>query len=278
MTDSNDARDPPRPDRAPRSPGPAQSATTRLLAIETIGTTGSVAALAGGEVLRERALDPKQRSAQSLAPGIRQLLADVGWRALELEAVAVVVGPGSFTGLRVGVTTAKTLAYAAGAAVIGVGSLEAIAGHAAILDAARLWTVIDAGRAQQFAACFERDAVVEAGELAGDLPGDNPLKAALARLAGWHTLHAPAIVDNEALLRRLQPGDAIAGPGVVKLAAALPVGVLSVEEGAPWPRAGVVGQLGGLMLAAGGASDPFALAPNYLRDSAAEEKWRAKGL
>ena len=72
----------------------------RILAIETSGTTGSLAALAGEEIVASVSLDPALRSARALAPGIRDLLAQVGWRPADIELVAVTIGPGSFTGLR----------------------------------------------------------------------------------------------------------------------------------------------------------------------------------
>ena len=76
------------------------------------------------------ALDPARRSARTLAPGIRHLLADAGWTPRDVALVAVSIGPGSFTGLRLGVMTAKAFAYAVGAPVLGIGTLEVIAAHA----------------------------------------------------------------------------------------------------------------------------------------------------
>ena len=99
----------------------------RVLAIETVGMTGSVAVLSGDEVLVERRLDTERRSAQTLAPAIQDLLAEVGWRPADLELVAVAQGPGSFTGLRIGITTAKGLAYVLGCRLLGVNTLRAIA-------------------------------------------------------------------------------------------------------------------------------------------------------
>ena len=76
-------------------------------------------------LLAELSLDHTQRSAQSLAPAIEALLTQVGWLPRDVQLVAVSVGPGSFTGLRVGVTTAKVFAYAVGAEVLGIDTLEA---------------------------------------------------------------------------------------------------------------------------------------------------------
>lgn len=99
----------------------------RILALETTDRIGSVAALSGSNPLLQLALHSGQRSAQALAPAVRDLLEQVGWMPDEVELVAVSVGPGSFTGLRVGVTMAKVFAYAVGAEVLGINTLEAIA-------------------------------------------------------------------------------------------------------------------------------------------------------
>jgi len=86
----------------------------RILALETSDTAGSAALLDGERLLAEKLLAQGQRSARALAPAVRELLTDAGWQPKDVELVAVTVGPGSFTGLRVGVTTAKAFAYAAG--------------------------------------------------------------------------------------------------------------------------------------------------------------------
>ncbi len=100
---------------------------TKLLAIETTGLQGSVACADKGELLACELLRPDQRSAQSLVPAIDKILKSQGWSPTDLNGIAVAIGPGSFTGLRVGVATGKVLAWACGAALYGVDSLEAAA-------------------------------------------------------------------------------------------------------------------------------------------------------
>ena len=99
----------------------------KILALETTDAQGSVALCVGGEILTSRRLDAERRSAQTLAPTIKETLTEFGWAPQDVDAVAVAVGPGSFTGLRVGVATAKMFAWAVGAKMIGVDALEAIA-------------------------------------------------------------------------------------------------------------------------------------------------------
>ena len=99
----------------------------KILALETTDAQGSVALCVGGEILTSRRLETERRSAQTLAPTIQETLTEFGWAPQDVDAVAVAVGPGSFTGLRVGVATAKMFAWAVGAKIVGVDALEAIA-------------------------------------------------------------------------------------------------------------------------------------------------------
>lgn len=239
-----------------------------ILAIETIGASGSVTALRHDVLLAEHPLRPDQRSAQSLASALKGLLDEVGWKPRDVTLVAALAGPGSFTGLRVGITTAKMFAFAVDAEVAGIGSLEICAAQALGVEAPRLWTVIDAGRQQQFAASFVKrpTSPPEAGTTAH----------ALGLLAGWFTEREPAIVDNAALGKCLQAGDAIAGPGLTTLAQLIPPQVHMLDAESWTPRAATVGRLAALRCQHGGRDDLLTLVPNYLRHSAAEEKWLAR--
>ena len=99
---------------------------SRLLALETTDLTGSVALFEQGKVLAVRFLDPEQRSAQSLAPAIQSILREFSWKPSDVDVVATTVGPGSFTGLRVGVAAAKMFAWSVGARIVGVDTLDAV--------------------------------------------------------------------------------------------------------------------------------------------------------
>jgi tRNA threonylcarbamoyl adenosine modification protein YeaZ len=123
----------------------------------------------GVEVLAERAVPSGNRHAELLTPAIRDVLADAGMRMGDLQAVVTGLGPGPFTGLRVGVVTAAALADARGLPVVGVCSLDAIGSGARTV-------VTDARRKEIYWAAYAEDgsrtdgpAVVRPEELG--LPG-----------------------------------------------------------------------------------------------------------
>lgn len=222
----------------------------RILALETSGRSGSVAALVDNNLLTQMELDPGERSAGALAPAVRQALAQSGWPPRSIQLVAVTIGPGSFTGLRIGVTTAKLLAYAAGAECLGINTLDAIAAQVPTeIESGRIVAAIDAGRGELFVKRFIR-------ETAGS----------------WTPEGDAAIEAIDAWLARLAAKDAVTGPAIAMLADRLPSDVLVVESRLWQPMAATVGRLAALRYAAGERGDAWKLAPFYLRRSAAEEK------
>ncbi len=221
----------------------------KILALETTETLGSVAVMLDGNLFSEMDLDRKQRSAQSLAPAIGALLDRVGWRAAEVQLVAVSRGPGSFTGLRVGITAAKVFAYAVGAEVLGVDTLEAIAA-AAPREVSAVSVGVDAQRGQVAARHFTR------------CPD------------GWFAPAGPEmLLDIDVWLGGLPPDAVPTGPVLRKLGDRLPVGVRSLAPEC-WPaRASMIAQLAARDYARGRRDDLWTLLPHYCRQSAAEEKW-----
>jgi len=194
-------------------------------------------------------LDPALRSARALAPGIRDLLAQVNWRPADVELVAVAIGPGSFTGLRLGVMTAKAFAYAVGAKIVGVDTLATIAAQAPP-DALRVATVVDAQRGDVYCAKFTRD------QPAGPLTRTTPI----------------AIAAADAWLAELDTGTTIIGPALAKFAPQNPALSTLAPREAWFPDAATVGRLAAQRAATGEVDDAWQLAPLYLRRSAAEEK------
>ncbi len=220
----------------------------RILAIETVDRTGSVAALEGPTLLEERRLEAGRRSGQSLAPAIAALLSQVGWRAADVELLAVASGPGSFTGLRIGITTAKTFAYAAPCELVGVPTLLAIASRIAP-DVQRVWVVLDAQRGELFAAEFARTA-----------------EGQLSEMTATH------VVPAGEWLASLAPGAVGTGPGLERFAERLPEGVIAATPSLWGPTAAAVGKMGLALYWAGQRTTALDLVPRYFRRAAAEEK------
>lgn len=224
----------------------------RILALETSGRQGSVALLTdNGNVARvigQVILGDKERTAQVLAPAMKKLLASAGCSPKSIELVAVTIGPGSFTGLRIGVTTAKAFAYSVGAEVVAVNTLDVLAAQAPTAPEP-VWAILDAQRQELFAACY-------AAETEDSI----------------NTIHKTKIIPQDAWLASLQAADRVTGLALKRLAARLPAGVVAMPEDLWQPLAATVGQLAWRAYQSGQRDDLWKLAPNYYRASAAEEK------
>ena len=219
------------------------------LAIETSSLYGSVAVLdadSDGQAITELLLRQDQRSAQSLAPAIQQVLQQAQRQLSDVELIAVTAGPGSFTGLRVGVTMAKTLAYACQAEVLGVNTLETIAMQAP-LEHGLVTAVMDAQRHQLFAATYQKD-------------GDTLVETVPTQ-----------IVDVDGWESSLTEGRCVTGTGLRRLS--LQRSDLTQMEETSWaPRASTVGRLARAKFSQGARASCWELLPEYFRKSAAEEK------
>jgi tRNA threonylcarbamoyladenosine biosynthesis protein TsaB len=109
-----------------------------LLAIDTATSAITVALHDGDRLLAESTMLDARRHGEYLAPGIADVLAEAGRTPAEVTAVVAGTGPGPFTGLRIGLVTARTFAFARGIPVFGVCSLDALAHQAWVEDAATL--------------------------------------------------------------------------------------------------------------------------------------------
>lgn len=129
------------------------------LAFDTATPAPSLAVLRDGATVAERVLDPEVGAGRRVAEEIHRLLTDVGISVRDLGEIVVGVGPGGFTGLRIGIATALGLGQALSIPVRGVASLEALAlgilVHAP--EGAIVVPVIDAKRQEVFAAAYRGD-------------------------------------------------------------------------------------------------------------------------
>jgi tRNA threonylcarbamoyladenosine biosynthesis protein TsaB len=240
-----------------------------ILALETTALTGTVAASEDANVLLELNLDPRQRSAQSLAPAIAKLLQQVGWKPQDVDLVAVTVGPGSFTGLRVGVTTAKTFAYAVEAKILGIDTFETIA-----------MGISESRWGKEQSGLYSVPVSKNALHIALDAQrGDLITQTFLPSPSGWFHLEGDQnLLHTETWLHKLPPGSIIAGPVLGKLKARISEQVTVLPEALWHPHARHVALLAARDYAGGRRDDLWRLAPRYSRRSAAEEKWDAAGL
>jgi tRNA threonylcarbamoyladenosine biosynthesis protein TsaB len=229
-----------------------------ILAFDTSGIAGSVALLDDDRVVGEVTLDGQRRSAQTLAPAIDELLQRHLVRPAQLRLIAVTIGPGSFTGLRVGVTAAKSLAYAVNADVIAVSTLETIAqGIPCDLvgdSKAEIHAILDAQRNELFVGRFR-----SAG-------------SATPESVNFERIAEDEIVPIERWLNGLPAGTLVTGPGLRKLADRLTAGIVAAPPERWEPRSSVVGRLAWRKYQSGHRDDLWTLAPVYLRPSYAEEK------
>lgn len=198
-------------------------------------------------------LDPSQRSAKVLIPALQQLLAASKIKASEIGTVAVAVGPGSFTGLRIGITAAKTIAYATGAKLVATSTLDVLALQTEGGAGSRVWAALDAQRGDLFVACYAANDWKALGE--SDLT---------------------QLLAGDTWLAKLETGDTVIGPIVDRFADRLPPGIAMAKATQCQPQARTVAKLGLELAERGQLSDPFQLVPRYHRLSAAEEKARAK--
>jgi len=122
----------------------------RFLLIDTCGVAGSVAVADTDAVPMICAAEslPGRSSSERLVPVVRSLMAERGWRLTDLSAIAVVYGPGSFTGVRVGLSAAKGFSEASRVPLIAVSRLAVLAWMGAVNPEARAHVALDAGRGE----------------------------------------------------------------------------------------------------------------------------------
>lgn len=230
------------------------SARPYLLAIETSGLYGSIClGKVSGEDLPEVVgkieLTQSERSARTLAPAIQSLLADHQVEAKQLGAVAVTSGPGSFTGLRVGITTAKTMAYVLDTKLFGINTLAIILQNFRE-EKTNVWCLVDAQRKEWFSFKHEPSSTTRA--------------------------ESTRLTHGE-LCKALTEGDLIIGPEVNKLADRIGKDASKYrwqEEPVSAESLAMIGMSFWVRSDTDDlSSDPFQLVPEYHRLSAAEENY-----
>jgi tRNA threonylcarbamoyladenosine biosynthesis protein TsaB len=218
----------------------------RLLAIETSSPAGGVALLDGSRLVGEYLLDVQVTHSERVMTAVDRLLGDARWRVSDLEGLAVSIGPGSFTGLRIGVSTAKGLAFALSLTIAPVPTLDAMA---ATLPFASLpvCPVLDARKDEVYCSLYRWDG--------------------LAMRRQWDYL----ALSPAALAARLTEPVVLVGDGAFRVDSPL------VRHAPPARRLAspaCVAQIGHAMFDVGAVVSPTDLVPVYRRPSEAELKRR----
>ena len=232
--------------------------SVKILALETTEKFGSVALLNDNHLLKEVILPKDRRSSQTLHPAMQTLFETTQTAPTDIEIVVVVAGPGSFTGLRVGVTTAKVFAYTTGAKVIALDTFQTVAfrnsgtvaggTHETIVSVG-----VDAQRGEVVAAVLRQ---TEDGNI------ETVNEPELITVADWWK-HADRY--NDVLFT---------GPALEKWSDKAPPHIVLAPESDWFPKASSAGNLAVKRVASGRLDDAWTLLPIYSRLSAAEEKKR----
>jgi tRNA threonylcarbamoyladenosine biosynthesis protein TsaB len=225
----------------------------KLVLIETSGGIGQVAVADDTAIRARRQLDEARRHARDLAPAVKDLLREQDWRAADITAVLVSCGPGSYTGLRVGLMSAKAFAYATGCRLVGIETFAALAMQAAPGPAVEV--IADA---QQRKVYWQRFAVRQEGGMPNAVT-----RLQVLPLMEW--------------LGRLTPQSRVIGPGVSLCRAHLPEHVEAAPESACHLSLESLWRLGLERLRRGEGDDLWTVEPIYARPSSAEEQWQSQG-
>ena len=210
-----------------------------VVVVETSGRRGQVGLAQAGVWVEQCQLDGNRRHARDLASTIREMLRRHGVEPKAVQGVIVARGPGSFTGLRVGLATAMTLAYATGGRVVGIGSFSALAAQAN-LPGGRVTVVADALRGRAYQQAFVQSA------------------------GGWDPETDLDVVDT-----------VVASSPVVAMASRW--ATCPEESSVLEPDLDGLLQQGMRRLTRGEHDAPAALEPLYVQPSSAERQWRDLG-
>ncbi len=229
----------------------------KLICLDTCTRALSVAAMEDEVLLGERLQYAQVNHSVLLMPMLSELMETLGWDAKDVDVWAAVSGPGSFTGVRIGVSSVRALAHGWKRPVVSVGTLETLAmqfcGASALVV-----PLLDARRRQVYAAAYD----VHTG-------------------AQIKCICAPCAMELDAFVAALPEGEKIfVGDGAQahrESLSALP-GAVVAPAYLQWPRAGVAAGIAWQKALAGDTLAYDALEPVYLRESQAQQSLRAREM
>ncbi len=250
-----------------------------LLALDTSTHRASLALCQNGELLAEYTWDVGSSHSVELLHRLEWLLNERGLTLAQVSAVATATGPGAFTGVRVAVTVAKSLAFGLNIPLLGISTLDVLA-YSQAASALPVCALMDAGRGEFYAALYHHVASDEAAlsrSSADSSPGRGawiarmlPVNASL-RLNGlyWQRQGDYRVVTPEELAQEVKQPTLVCSDLATgarrKLAEALGPLALFVSPLACIRRAGLLADLASQRLERGEVDDPLTLEPLYLR-------------
>ncbi|MDO4570675.1 MAG: tRNA (adenosine(37)-N6)-threonylcarbamoyltransferase complex dimerization subunit type 1 TsaB [Planctomycetia bacterium] len=239
--------------------------------LETIALSAQAALFEEGRMIQKTILAPGEKSACSLAPMVERLLRENNVAPREIRVVGVVNGPGSFTGLRVGLAFAKTLAWGIGAEVVALNTLEVLAADAlkhmtqngsqnGFQNAQKISAAVDAQRNQVLAQDF---ACVESA-----------LSSGFESPAGFEVrkMGEMALLDFTQWAAERRDDFLLTGPALAKYGKFLPDGAQALPSECWEPSVETLGELVWERYRRGETSELMDILPIYSRLAAAEER------
>ena len=222
----------------------------KILGIDTSSMAASVAVIEDNKLICEYTINTKKTHSQKLMPMIENMLGLSDLNVREIDAIAVCEGPGSFTGLRIGMATAKAIAHVNDIPVIGVNSLEALAANMNLCDK-KICSILDAQRNQ-----YEGTKLVEIKEIG--IQQIDELLEELAQSGEQWILVGEAVYKYEDKIREISNIEIpAASNNVTKAGSLCSVAKVKFDEGKD-------------------IFDCYTVNPLYIRKSQAEEQYEEK--
>lgn len=229
-----------------------------VLGIEAATPVAAVALATEGKILAERVVNNRRTHSVNLLPMVRDVLADAGINKQDLNGISVSIGPGSFTGLRIGITTAKTLAQVLKVPLVGISTLEALAyqlfGHAGLVC-----PILNAKKEEVYAALYCSDNLKQVCLLQPFATSPQGLIELLLAYNENVTFLGDGIVEYVDIIKQSMGDQARLAPDCTS-----------------FPRGAAVAEMGLQQIKAGTVQDIVTLLPQYVREPEAEIKWRER--
>jgi tRNA threonylcarbamoyladenosine biosynthesis protein TsaB len=242
-----------------------------VLGIETSCSIGGVALVENQELLEEILFEEGMIHGRELVPSIERLLGKNNIPLSKIDLIAVDIGPGSYTGIRVGLATAKTLAYIQKIEIIGITSLDAMAENITSCEIKSCLPLIDAKWGQIYYAIYQRRPLLDF-----KAPPFTRFKGAAAPTAPtappetWHRISDYRVDSPLNILQNMPQGSFPFGDGLDRYSNVF--GNKKTPQGVLYPRPQNIARLGERHYIEGQRDNLIKLLPLYLRPTEAEFK------